>query len=206
MTISRKIAIATTALLLAACGGAEEYEISVGEAASMLAGMAHSPAIAPMPAMLREVNVAFETLPGGRSVQWIFYLKGNELGKIVATVEPDGDSASMLNLDYVDGAAPVSRLNSDVRSQLSGNLRQLLLEAVDSSLERRPFNMALREQIEANITSAMVGSAFQGVSDKLDAEIAAGKWDSDAAPASDAPQPDPKDATQPATDLSRFNN
>ena len=206
MTMTRKIAIAAAALLLAACGGAEKYEIPVGEAASMLAGMAQTPAIAPMPAMLREVNVAFEALPGGRSVQWLFYLKGNELGKIVATVEPDGDSASMLNLDYVDGAAPESRLNSDVRSQLRGNVRQLLLEAVDSSLERRPFNMALREQIEANITSAMVGSAFQGVSDKLDAEIAAGEWDSDAAPADGAPQPDPKDAAKPTTDLSRFNN
>lgn len=159
-----------------------------------------------MPAMLREVNVAFESLPGGRSVQWIFFLKGNELGKLVATVEPDGESASTLQLDYVEGAAPASRLNSDVRSQLKGNVRQLLLESIDSTLERRPFNMALRGQIEANITSAMVGSAFQGVSDKLDAEIAAGKWNSDSAPADDSPQPNPNDAVQPSTDLSRFNN
>ena len=209
MTMTRKIVIAAAALLLAACGG-EKYAVPAAEATSMLAGLGTSPAITPMPAALSDVQVSFESLPGGNAVHWMFTLKGEDLGKIVATVEPDGEAGSTVAVGYVDPIMPVtSKTGSQYSAQIKGSVRQLLVEAVDSTLDRRPFDMALREQIDNAITIAMVGTMFQGASDGMNEAMARqDKVDRerDSQPDYSIEQPTTRDASQPTSDLRRFNN
>lgn len=204
MTI-RTFMLGAAALLLTACGG-EEYPVPASEAASLLAGLGNAPAVSPMPAALSDVVVNFESLPGGKAVQWSFTHNGDDLAKIVATVEPKGVSASIVTLDYVEGSAPDAKSNaSKIRDQLRGGVRQLLLEAVDSTLDHRPFDMALRQQVDTNITVAMIGTMFQGASDGMDAAMA--RTDLHQQPSQSTTSssiPSPQEASKPTTDLSQF--
>ncbi len=200
----KSLLIGAAALLLTACGG-EKYPIPAAEATSMLAGLGSSPAVSPMPAALQEVIVGFESLPGGNAVQWSFTKDGQDLGKIVATVEPSGEAASEVTVDYVDGAAPDSGPNGKIRDQLRRGVQQLLIEAVDSTLDRRQFDMALRDQVDANITIAMLGSMMVAASDAMDKAAAKQEREQEESQGPGDPVPSPSSATAPATDLSKFN-
>lgn len=203
----RSMLLGATALLLVGCGGGEEYPVPAGQAASLLAGLSYSPAIAPMPVALRDVSVSFESLPGGNAVQWSFTKDGDDLGKIVATIEKSGEAASEVTVDYVDGAASDDkRGNAQIRAQLRGGVQQLLIEAVDSTLDGRQFDMALRDQVDSNITIAMMGSMMVSASDAMDK---AAKKGSTGSRRTYGPKPvssDPSGKAAPTTDLSRFSN
>ncbi len=205
--IFRNLAIVSAALLLAACGG-EKYPVPAAEANSVLAGLGQSPAVAPMPAALSDVTAGFEPLPAGNGVQWTFTYKGEDLGRIVATAASDGATSSRVTVEYVDAATPSSDPIVDrYRGQIESGVRQLIVEAVDSALDRRPFDLALRDQVDAGITAAMVGTMFQEASRGMDEAMARHDWSdspSSAEPSIDAQPPDPRDATKPTTDLSKF--
>lgn len=206
--LGRKMLVGAAVLMLAGCGGAEEYDVPAGEAASMLAGLSYSPALSPMPAAIESVQVYFESLPGGQSVQWSFSRGRDDLGRIVATVEPSGDTASKVKVDYVEGSDHGGGTAGRLRKQIKDNVKQLVVEAVDSTLDRRPFDQALRAQVDARLTEAMGPTKFSGVDASLEAEVARrDRRDSERksrpTPVRDAPSP--HDATRPATDLSRFN-
>ena len=211
MTIAwPRLAVIAAALLLAACGGAEKYPVPAAEATSLLAGLGHSPAISPMPAALMDVDVGFESLPGGTAVRWSFTKDGDELGKIVATVEGDGAAASKVTVAYVDATTPAATPTiGKYRAQIEGGVRRLLVEAVDSTLDRRPFDMAFRAQVDSGITTAMVGTMFQEASDGMDKAMARQDRmdrERDSQPDYAIEQPQPQAASQPSTDLRRFNN
>ena len=202
----RSLLLGATALLLVGCGGGEEYPVPAGQAASMLAGLSYSPAIAPMPVALQDVSVSFESLPGGNAVQWSFTKNGDDLGRIVATVEKSGKAASEVTVDYVEGTASDKGDYGQIRDQLRGGVQQLLIEAVDSTLDGRQFNMALRDQVDSNITIAMMGSMMVSASDAMDK---AAKKGSTGSRRTYGPKPvssDPSGKAAPTTDLSRFSN
>ena len=202
----RSFLLGATALLLVGCGGGEEYPVPAGQAASMLAGLSYSPAIAPMPVALQDVSVSFESLPGGNAVQWSFTKNGDDLGRIVATVEKSGEAASEVTVDYVEGNASDKGDFGQIRDQLRGGVQQLLIEAVDSTLDGRQFNMALRDQVDSNITIAMMGSMMVSASDAMDK---AAKKGSTGSRRTYGPKPvssDPSGKAAPTTDLSRFSN
>ena len=202
----RSLLLGATALLLVGCGGGEEYPVPAGQAASMLAGLSYSPAIAPMPVALQDVSVSFESLPGGNAVQWSFTKNGDDLGRIVATVEKSGEAASEVTVDYVEGNASDKGNYGQIRDQLRGGVQQLLIEAVDSTLDGRQFNMALRDQVDSNITIAMMGSMMVSASDAMDK---AAKKGSTGSRRTYGPKPvssDPSGKAAPTTDLSRFSN
>lgn len=202
----RSMLLGATALLLVGCGGGEEYPVPAGQAASMLAGLSYSPAIAPMPVALQDVSVSFESLPGGNAVQWSFTKNGDDLGRIVATVEKSGEAASEVTVDYVEGNASDKGNYGQIRDQLRGGVQQLLIEAVDSTLDGRQFNMALRDQVDSNITIAMMGSMMVSASDAMDK---AAKKGSTGSRRTYGPKPvssDPSGKAAPTTDLSKFSN
>lgn len=204
----RMMFLGAAALLLAGCGG-EEYPVPAGEAASLLAGLGHTPAVSPMPVALEEVKVSFESLPGGNAVQWAFTHDGDELGQIVAMVEPSGEAASKVTVDYVEGSAPDGKLNNGkFRAQLKGGVKQLVVEAIDATLERRPFNTALRSQVDASITAALMGAVIDKTYSGINAALA--KQDRLDKERANAPnyvheRPVPQDASKPTSDLSKFN-
>lgn len=210
-SISLGALVAAASLFLSACGGGgTKYPVPAAEATAMLAGLGTSPAVAPMPAALPDVEVVFESLPGGTSVQWAFTRQGEDLGKILATVAPDGDAASKVTIDYVDAVGPIATpVTTKYRDQIKGNVRQLVGEAVDSTLDRRPFDMALRKQVDDNITVAMIGPVFQDIGSKIrEADAKQAKLDRERAEEPDyiIEPANPRGASAPTTDLRRFNN
>lgn len=202
----RMTILGAAALLLVGCGKGE-YSMPAAEATSMLASLGYSPALATMPAALGKVQVSFESLPDGQSVQWSFRRGRDDLGRIVATVEPIGDTASKVKVDYVEGTDHGGGTAGRIRKQLQVNLRPLFVEAVDSTLDRRPFDQAVRAEVDANLTEGLGPTMFSGVDASLDAEVAKrDRRDSERSNrASSREVPSLQSATQPTTDLSRFN-
>lgn len=174
----------------------------------MLASLGYSPALATMPAALGKVQVSFESMPDGKSVQWSFRRGRDDLGRIVATVEPSGDASSKVAVDYVEGSDRNGGTSGRIRKQLQTNLKPLFVEAVDSTLDGRPFDEAVRAKVDAALTEAMGPTMTSGIDQSLEAEVERREQrDADRAsrPASRREAPSPQSATKPTTDLSRFN-
>jgi hypothetical protein len=199
--------LGATALLLSSCGS-EEYSMPAADAVSTLASLGYSPVLATMPAALGNVQVSFESMPDGQSVQWSFRRGRDDLGRIVATVEPTGDSSSKVAVNYVEGSDRNGGTSGRIRKQLQVNVRPLFVEAVDSTLDRRPFDETVRAEVDAALTEAMGPTLTSGIDASLEAEIErrdkrdAGR---SSRPADRREAPSPAAAAKPTTDLSRFN-
>ena len=207
MTV-RLTLLGAAALMLAACGG-DEYPMPAAQAASTLASLGYSPVLATMPPALGKVQVGFEALSDGQSVQWSFRRGRDDLGRIVATVEPSGEAASKVKVDYVEGSDHGGGTAGRLRQQLKINLRPLFVEAVDSTLDGRPFDEAVRAKVDTALAEGLGPTMFSGVDESLDAEVARrDKNDSDSANrrANSRRTPPPQAATQASSDLSRFSN
>ena len=84
------------AFLLASCGGGGEvYPVSSKQAYLELSSIGTPPAMDPLPGGLSPVSVTFEVIPGENSVQWLFTHEGDDIGRIVAKVTPDGAASPM---------------------------------------------------------------------------------------------------------------
>lgn len=204
----RPLCVAVASLLLASCGGHERYAVPAAQASSQLAGLGTSPALSPMPAALSGVRVHFENLPDGNGVQWAFRNDdGEKLGSIVAKVEPDGESQSKVTVRYVEPGAPItSHTGKRYQTQLKDQIRQLLAEAVDSTLDGRPFDMEVRQQVELATLKEGFGGAIEEASRRMDQYSTPSpdeRYSYDTGRQS-SPPPQPSDASKPATDLSRF--
>lgn len=212
----RPTVAAALALLLSACGAEESYAIPAAEATTMLAGLGTSPAISPMPAPLNQVTTRFEALPDGQSVQWAFIgNEGQDLGRILATVKPSGEQASKVSVHYVKGSAPGGRWMTDqVRAEIEKHMPRLLTEAVDSTLEGRAFDMALRGEVEEAIKAGLTATMFQGIHSEMkksieESDAKSRVWDAERKARASRPVPvrelpPPSRASQPTTDLSKF--
>lgn len=127
------------------------------------------------------------------------------LAKIVAVVSPDGDDASKVTLDYVEGAAPDENWrNAAVRNLIENKIYGLMVEVVDSKMSNRPMNQELVQLVRRDITMASMSSMMKDVSGSMDAHIAKQKQDEVMAEAESAANP--YAAAKPTTDLSKFNS
>jgi len=200
--------VGAAALLLSSCGS-EEYPMPATQATSMLASLGYSPVLATMPAALGKVQVGFETMPDGQSVQWSFRQGRHDLGLIVATVTPNGETASTVKVAYAEGSDHGGGTAGRIRQQIKINLRPLFVEAVDSTLEGRPFDEAVRANVEAALGEGLGPTMFSGVDSSLDAEVERRRErepNGPHRPFDGSRKSSPQGPTQPSTDLSRFNN
>lgn len=207
MTV-RMMIVGAVALLLAGCGS-EEYPMPASKAASLLASVGYSPALSTMPAPLAKVQVSFESMPDGQSVQWSFRRGRDDLGRIVATVEPSGEAASAVKVDYVEGEDHGGGTAGRLRMQLKTNLRPLFVEAVDSTLDGRPFDEAVRAKVETALNDGLGPTMFSGVDASLDEEVKRHRNREPNGPSrrfDGSRKSSPQGPAQPTTDLSRFNN
>jgi hypothetical protein len=128
--------------------------------------------LSPMPVGLEDVAVNFESLPSQNAVQWNYSHDGDDLAKFIAKVEPSGDSASIISLEYVEGSAPDGKWrNKQVRRLLRNEVQRLVIEAVDSKMESRSFDTALRADVSAKTAAASMGAIIGDVSKSMDAEV-----------------------------------
>ncbi|MEO7410064.1 MAG: hypothetical protein ABIU10_01910 [Sphingomicrobium sp.] len=197
------------ALLLSSCGS-EEYPMPAAQATSLLSSLGYSPTLSTMPVAIAKVQVGFESMPDGQSVKWSFRRGRDDLGMIVATVMPSGDTASSVKVDYMEGKDHGGGTAGRLRMQLKTNLKPLFVEAVDSTLDGRPFDEAVRAKVEAALTEGLGPTMFSGVDASLDAEVARRREREPNGPSrrfdgsrKSSPSQSP---TQPTSDLSRFNN
>lgn len=204
----RMMILGASALLLAACGS-EEYPMPAAQAGSMLSGLGYSPVLATMPTAIAKVQVSFESLPDGQSVQWSFRRGRDDLGRIIATVMPSGEAASSVKVDYVEGEDHGGGTAGRLRMQLKTNLRPLFVEAVDSTLDGRPFDEAVRAKVETALNDGLGPTMFSGVDASLDEEVERRRDREPNGPSrrfDGSRKSSPQGPAQPTTDLSRFNS
>ena len=198
--------IGATALLLAGCGGGEEYPVPASEAFSTLSGMSYTPVLSSMPPGLQNVSVSFETLPAENAVRWSYSHDGEDLAQIVATVDPSGDAASEVTIDYIEGSAPDGNWsNGKARRQIKSGVKRLVAEAVDAKMENREFDMALRDQVNTEVYVAMMGTMMTDASAAMDKVAKNPRTGPRRTHGPKKVFTDPYNKAAPTTDLSKFN-
>jgi hypothetical protein len=202
----RGLMIGLAALLLSGCGGSSEvYPIPAGDAFRTLSSIGRPSGMNPLPGGLTPVSVRFEALPGDNLVQWLFTHDGDDIGRIVAKVEPKDDTSSNVTVNYVQGAAPDEHWrNGQARRLIQQEIHRLAVEAVDSKLENRPFDQNLRMDVIKSVTMNSIGSVMNDVSSSMDKMIKERK-EREAA-SENAGSSNPYTATKPSMDLSKFNS
>ena len=187
-------------MLLAGCGG-EEYPVPASEAYAKLSGVGTRACL--QCGRAEEVAVSFESLPS-KSGPVELQPWRRRLAKFIAKVEPNGDSASIVSLHYVEGSAPDGNWrNKQVRRLLRNEVQRLVIEAVDSKMESRSFDMALRADVSAKTASASMGAIIGDVSKSMDAEVerrAQRDREDEARAAANS-----HNAAKPSMDLSKYN-
>lgn len=201
----RTVTIGLAALLVAGCGGDEVYPVAADQAFMSLSSIGTPSGMNPLPGGLSAVSVNVEALPGEKSMEWRFSHGGDDIGRIVAKVTPDGEASSKVAITYVNGSAPDDKWrNAQAKRLIETHIQRLVVEAVDSTLENRSFNEDLRRQVTLEVTKASVGSLLKDINSSVDQAVAADKErqreEDNALPSIET------DPTKPTTDLSKFNN
>jgi hypothetical protein len=187
------------AMLVSACGG-ETYQVAPTEAFLTLSNIGNPPGTSTLPGGLSAMNVSFESVPADNSVVWKFTHDGDDVGRIVATVTPDGDTATNIRVGYMDGSAPDENWrNGQARRLIRDQLQRLFVEHVDATFEKRAFNQGLKNDVVMQVTTASMSAIMNDVSASMDAHIAKEKERKNQSSAS------PYAATKPSTDLSKYN-
>ncbi len=199
----RLILLGASALLLAGCGG-EEYPVPASEAFATLSSVGTPAGLYPLPVGVHEVAVNFESIPADNSVKWNFSHEGDDIATIIARVEPNGDNSSNVTVNYAEGTAPDENWhNGQVRRLLRNQVQQLVVEAVDSKFEGRPFDSDLRASVSAATASASVGAMMKDIDASLDAEIE--RREQRERQKEYRVASNPNNATRPTMDLNKFN-
>lgn len=197
----RKFMICLAALLTSACGG-EVYPVAPLEAYQTLTGVGTTN-ITPLPGALSEMNVEFEAVPADNAVQWIFSHKGDDIARFIAKVTPEGDTSSNVALHYVEGDAPDENWrNGQARTLIQAQIQRLVIEAIDSQMEKRPFSDDLRRQVVAQVSMSTVGAMFKDANASMDEAIK--KRKEAEAESQNSRYISPNAATKPTTNLSTY--
>ena len=109
----RSILLGVSAVLLAGCGGGEDYPVPATEAFATLSSVGTPEGLYPLPVGVDEVSVNFESIPADNSVKWKFSHDGDDLATISARVEPWYNS--ILSDRYVEGSRGANWHNGQVR-------------------------------------------------------------------------------------------
>ncbi|HKP34116.1 MAG TPA: hypothetical protein VJT70_04975 [Sphingomicrobium sp.] len=170
----QKMMIGIAALLLSACG-AETYQVAPEDAFAGISSLG-SDTLEPLPGGLNPVDVSFEASPADNAVQWKFTHDNDDIATIVAKIDPKGANASDVTIYYTDGTAPSGNWrNSEARALIKGQIRRLVVEAVDAKLEKRPMDIELKKDVYAQVAMSSIGSMMQDVSTSMDEAAAAWK-------------------------------
>lgn len=188
------------ALALTACGG-EKYPLPAGQAYEALTSVG-ADGVSPLRAM-GDVSLNVDSTPADSSVRWRFTRDGAELGAIVATIEPDGDQASIVSTEYIEGSAPDDNRNADMRGLIQGGMRQLIEESIRARFEGRPVNTELRKSLEIAAMQANIGGMMEDASASM--EKAAKDFDDAKRESESRAATNPYTKTAPMTDLSKFD-
>jgi hypothetical protein len=156
------------ALLLSACGG-ETYQVAPVEAFSSLSSIGTTPGMDPLPGGLYPVHATFESVPGDNAVRWSFTHEGEEIGQIIAKVDPEGANASKVTVYYVNGTAPDDHWrNGAARRLIEQQIERLVVEAVDAKLKNRPFDEGLKQDVAMQVTASSLGALMEDASSAMD--------------------------------------
>lgn len=202
----RLLMLGISAVALAACTPSETYPVPASEAYSKLTGLGYAKGLYPLPVGLMDVGMQFEALPADSSVRWHFRGKGgSDLATVTAIVQADGDASSTISFVYADGSAPDGEnRNGKMRQMIKSHVQPLIVEAVDAKFENRAFDKNLRYTADSMTATASIGDMMKDVDSSLEAHIAKEK-EREAERESRA-LVNPRNATKPTTDLSKFNN
>ena len=202
----RVFLLGAAALALAGCTSGESYPVEVSEAYSTLTSLGYPDGVYPLPVGLTNVALQFEAVPAENAVRWPFRTgNGGDLATVTATVAPDGGEASTVSFAYAEGTAPDGKdRNKKVRRLIQAHVQPLIVEAVDAKFEKRPFNKSMRYTSDSMTATASVGDMMKDVDSSLDAHIAREKERE--AEKEARVFVNPRNATKPTTDLSKFNN
>ncbi|QNN64756.1 hypothetical protein H9L12_10915 [Sphingomonas rhizophila] len=195
------VLIAALALGVAACGG-EKYPLPAAEAYASLTSVGVPHGARPL-SPLHNVSINVEQIPADSSVRWSFSKDGADLGAIIAKVDPDGESASVISTDYVDGTASGDDQNRMEVGLIKGSQRQLIEEGIRAYFEKREFNSDLRKSLEMAAVHANIGGMMQEASASMDR--AAKESNERRREAESEVARNPYTASAPTTDLSRFD-
>jgi hypothetical protein len=163
--------VCIAALLLSACGG-ETYQVAPSEAFNSLSSIGTAPGMDPLPGGLYQVHASFESVPGDNAVRWSFTHDGEDIGQIIAKVDPDGATASKVTVYYVDGTAPDDHWrNGDARGLIKRQILRLAVEAVDAKLKNRPFDEDLKNDVALQVTTSSLGAMMGDASAAMDEAV-----------------------------------
>ncbi|WP_308514566.1 hypothetical protein [Sphingomonas flavescens] len=201
----RKTFIGIAALLLSACGGTT-YEVAPVQAFEALSSIGTAPGMDSLPGGLNPVHASFESIPGDNAVVWQFTHEGEDIGRIIAKIDPKGDNASVVNVYYVDGTAPGDHWrNDDARRLIKNQIQRLAAEAVDAKLTGRPFDEALKKDVQTQVTMSSAGAMMNDANARMD-EAAASFHQADEEARISRQSSESYSVGKPATDLSGGSN
>ena len=164
----RKMIIGIAALLLSACGGTT-YQVAPVQAFESLSSIGTAPGMDSLPGGLNPVSASFESIPGDNAVVWQFSHDGEDIGRIIAKVDPKGDAASVVTVYYLDGTAPDDHWrNKEARRLIKSQIQRLAAEAVDAKLTGRPFDEGLKKDVAMQVTMSSLGGMMNDASAQMD--------------------------------------
>ena len=163
----RKYVIGIVALLLSACG-AKNYPVAAEEAYASISSLG-SDTLEPLPGGLDPVDVSFESSPADNAVQWKFSHENDDIGTIVAKIDPKGAASSDVTVYWAEGTAPSGNWrNSEARALIKGQIIRLVNDAVDAKIMKRPLDLELKKEVAMQVTMSSIGSVMKDVSAEMD--------------------------------------
>lgn len=163
----RAIAATSVLCLLAACSQATVYPRPMSELHDALAAVDDLPPVfgSSVPDLVMETA-------DPSAVSWIVTLDGSEVMRFVARLKPRSALATTMTLDLA-GVTTGPRGNTEQRLEEHPEIRRLYLvsmqEQIDSTLERRPFDVTRTYGAVAAATAANIGAISRQIDRGADA-------------------------------------
>lgn len=118
----------------------------------MLTSLGASPGLSPLPIGLNDVGVSLETLPAENAVRLKFRHDGEDLGNYIVRAAADGDAASTVSYEFVEGTAPDENWrNGSAKKLIEREVPHLVIEAIDSRLKYRPSDQVVLQTSGAGL-------------------------------------------------------
>ncbi|MEQ7873673.1 hypothetical protein ABDK56_06660 [Sphingomonas sp. ASV193] len=148
------------AMMLGGCTQELNYQVPADDALATIESVAGSDAME-FPNMGYAVDVAFENVAADRLAVWTYSYGGKELGKLMASVEPAGDAASKVKINFVDGKEALDDRGTAIRRLLESDQLMLAKEAIAAKFENRAVDPALKKQLTMDLAALEMGKVLR---------------------------------------------